>query len=170
MNYKRLYIQNALIFITVVTKNRKPILIDNIDYLREAFKLTKQKYLFDVIAIIVNKDHFHMIIKPDDINSYPKIIGCIKSTFTKISGIKYSCNKNRESDIWQRRYWEHTIINEDDLYKHIDYIHFNSMKHYNIAPKDWEFSSFHRFVKNGFYEVDWCNFEDKHKINDLIYE
>jgi len=170
MNYKRLYVQDSLVFITVVTKDRKPILIDNIDYLRDAFKLTKQKYLFDVIAIIVNKEHFHIIIKPDDINSYPKIIGCIKSTFTKISGIKYSCNKNRESDIWQRRYWEHTIINEDDLYKHIDYIHFNSMKHYNIAPKNWEFSSFHRFVENGYYEIDWCNVEDKHKINELYLE
>lgn len=170
MNYKRLYIQNALIFITVVTKDRKPILIDNIDYLREAFKLSKQKYLFDIVAIIINKDHFHAIIKPDDIKLYPKIIGCIKSTFTKLSGIKYSCNRNRESDIWQRRYWEHTIINEDDLYKHIDYIHYNSVKHYNIAPKNWGFSSFHRFVKNGYYEIDWCNFEDIHRINELDLE
>ena len=170
MNYKRLFIQNALVFITVVTKNRNPILIDNIDCLREAFNISKQKYLFDIIAIIINEDHFHMIIKPNDINSYPKIVGCIKSSFTKISGIEYSYNKNRESDIWQRRYWEHTIINEDDLYKHIDYIHYNSMKHYDIAPKDWKYSSFKKFVHNGFYEIDWCNFEDKYKIKELNIE
>ena len=135
-----------------------------------AFKLTKQKYSFDIIAIIVNKDHFHAIIKPQDINSYPKIIGNIKSTFTKISGIKYTKNNNRESDIWQRRYWEHTITTEEDLYKHIDYIHYNSVKHYGIAPKDWKLSSFNKFVKSGVYEKDWCNFDDKYNIKNLSLE
>ena len=170
MNYKRLFIQNSLLFITVVTKCRKNILTDNIQYLREAFNITKQKYPFDIVAIVVNKDHFHMIINPKDIETYPKIIGTIKSTFTKISKIKYSKNNNRESDVWQRRYWEHTIINEKDLLKHIDYIHYNSMKHYGIAPKDWEYSSFKKFVKNGYYDVNWCNFEDKHQINCLELE
>ncbi len=111
-----------------------------------------------------------MIIKPDDIKSYPKIIGNIKSSFTKISGTKYSKNNNGEADIWQRRYWEHTIIDEEDLYRHLDYIHYNSVKHYGIAPKDWKFSSFNKFVKNGVYENDWCNFEDKHKINSMNLE
>ena len=135
-----------------------------------AFRITKQKYLFDIIAIIINKDHFHMIIKPEEINSYPKIVGTIKSSFTKISGIKYSTNNNRESDVWQRRYWEHTIISEKDLYRHIDYIHYNSVKHYGIAPKDWQFSSFYKFVKNGVYKQDWCNFEDKYNIKILYLE
>ena len=170
MNYKRLYVPNSMIFFTVVTNNRKKILLDNIEYLRQSFKTTKEKYKFDIVAIIVNPDHFHMIIKPDEINEYPKILGSIKSNFTKISGIKHSINNNRESDIWQRRYWEHTIINEEDLYKHIDYIHYNSMKHYNIPPKDWEFSSFRKFVENKYYENDWCNFEDKYKINEMDIE
>jgi len=170
MNYKRLFIPSSSIFITVITKNRKPILIENIEHLKTAFKLTKQKYSFDIIAIIVNKDHFHMIIKPEDINLYPKIIGNIKSTFTKISEIKYSKNDSRESDIWQRRYWEHTITEEEDLYRHIDYIHYNSVKHYGIAPKDWKFSSFNKFVKIGVYEKDWCNFQDKYNINGLNLE
>ena len=170
MNYKRLFVPNSLIFITVVTKNRKQILVDNIEHLKMAFRSTKQKYMFDIIAIIINKDHFHMIIKPEDINLYPKIIGNIKSTFTKISGINHLTNNNRESNIWQRRYWEHTIITEEDLYRHIDYIHYNSVKHYGIAPKDWQFSSFYKFVKNGVYEKDWCNFEDKHNIKNLNLE
>ena len=59
--------------------------------------------------------------------------------------------------------------NEEDLDKHIDYIHYNSMKHYGIAPKNWEFSSFHRFVENGYYGEDWCNFEDKNKIKQIVY-
>lgn len=170
MNYKRLFIPNSLIFVTVVTKYRKPILIENIEYLKESFNLAKQKFSFDIIAIIVNKDHFHMIIKPDDINSYPKIIGSIKRLFTKISGIKYSKNNNNESDIWQRRYWEHTIIDEEDLNKYLDYIHYNSVKHYGIMPKDWQFSSFKNFVKLGVYENSWCNFDDKYKINNMDLE
>lgn len=170
MNYKRLFIPNSLIFITVVTKNRKQFLIENIKYLKEAFRLTKQKFPFCILAIIINKDHFHMIIKLEDIKLYPKIIGSIKSIFTKNAGIKYSKNKNREADIWQRRYWEHTIIDEEDLNKHLDYIHYNSVKHYKIAPKDWKYSSFNIFVKNGYYEKDWCNFEDKYKINNLSLE
>ena len=128
MNYKRLFIPNSLIFITVVTNNRKNILTENIQYLRKAFEITKTKYEFEIIAIIVNKDHFHMIIKPDNINIYPKITGHIKSTFTKISKLNHSLNNKRESNIWQRRYWEHTIADEKDLNKHLDYIHYNSMK------------------------------------------
>jgi len=170
MNYKRLFISNSLIFITVVTKNRKPILIQNIKFLREAFKCAKQKYSFEIIAIIINNDHFHMIIKPEDVKLYPKIVGCIKSTFTKISGIEHLQNNSRESDIWQRRYWEHTIMSENDLYKHIDYIHYNSMKHYNIAPKNWKYSSFDKFVKEGYYEKDWCNFNDENNINEMELE
>ena len=170
MNYKRLFIPDTLLFITVVTKGRKNILISNIQFLKEAFSKTKQKYSFEIIAIVVNQDHFHMIIKPENINEYPKIIGTIKRTFTKISNIQYSLNKNGESDIWQRRYWEHTIMSEEDLYRHIDYIHYNSIKHYNIAPRDWRFSSFNKFVKNGYYDINWCNLGDKYRINDLHLE
>ena len=170
MNYKRLYIPNSLVFITVVTKDRKNILIENINHLKNAFKITKEKFPFDIIAITINHDHFHMIIKPENIEIYPQIIGYIKSTFTKISGLKHSTNKNRESSIWQRRYWEHTITDEEDLYKHIDYIHYNSMKHYQITPKDWVYSSFKQFVENNYYDLNWCNFEDKYKIKDLNLE
>ena len=170
MNYKRLFIPNALVFLTVVTKNRQNILIENIDYLRKSFVITKQKYNFKIIAIIINKDHFHMIIKPEIIEDYPKIIGSIKSNFTKISNLEYSVNKNRESSIWQRRFWEHTIINEEDLYKHIDYIHYNSVKHYNISPKDWKYSSFNKFVKNKYYDESWCNFDDKYNIKNMNIE
>ena len=75
-----------------------------------------------------------------------------------------------EKDIWQRRYWEHTIVDKQDLYKHNDYIHFNPMKHYKIFPKDWPHSSFKKYVQSGYYEINWCNFDDKYKINKLDYE
>ena len=170
MNYKRLYIPNALIFITVVTKDRKKILITNIEALRKSFKIAKEKYPFDIIAIIINPDHFHMIIKPQSIAAYPKIIGLIKSNFTKLADIDYSLNQRCDADIWQKRYWGHTIIGEEDLSRHIDYIHYNSMKHNNIPPKDWEYSSFRTFVKQGYYDENWCNFGDKNRINNMNLE
>ena len=170
MNYQRLFVPNSLVFISVVTKYRKKILIDKIDSLRQSFRNAKQKYAFDIIAIIVNPDHFHMIIQPKDIQTYPGIIGYIKLTFTKISGIDYRVNDKREANVWQRRYWEHTIQTEEDLYKHIDYIHYNSMKHYHIAPQNWPYSSFKKFVNNGYYEATWCNEKDEHQIIDMELE
>ena len=171
MDYKRIFIENSLVFITVVTKDRKNILIDNISFLRKAFKLAKEKYTFEIIAIIINPNHFHMIIKPNNTGEYPKIIGFIKSSFTKLSKIKHTLNINtREANIWQRRYWEHTIINENDLHRHLDYIHFNSMKHYSIPPKEWKYSTFKKYVNKGIYELDWCNFDNKYGINEMNLE
>ena len=170
MNYKRLFLPNSLIFITVVTHHRKPLLTTHITTLRQAFKIAQKKYPFTILAIIVNPDHFHLIIKPIDIHTYPKILGMIKSFITKLSGLGYTLNKNRESSVWQRRYWEHIIRNEEDLYKHIDYIHYNSIKHADISPKDWPYSSFQRFVQKGWYDLNWCNKTDKYHIKQLNME
>jgi len=178
MNYKRLFIPNSIVFLTFITSKRRNILIDNIKLLRNAFKIAMSKYTFDIIAINVLKNHVHMLIKPKDINTYPLIIKTIKSEFSKSIDINkiqnYAPSKSRikkdEKDIWQRRYWEHSIISEEDLYKHIDYIHYNSFKHYAIAPKEWQYSTFMKFVKNDYYELNWCNFENKYKIDELNYE
>lgn len=170
MDYKRLFIPNSLLFITVVTKYRRPILIENIAFLRQAFRDAKILSPFQIVAIVVNQDHFHMIIHPADIKTYPKIIANIKRFFTKLSPVPYRLNNQGEANIWQRRFWEHTIQNKEDLYKHIDYIHYNPMKHYGIAPKDWAYSSFHQFVKRGYYETDWCNAGDIHAIAKMDLE
>ena len=62
-----------------------------------------------------------------------------------------------ERGIWQRRYWEHAIRDEADLNRHVDYIHFNPVKHgYVSAPKDWPYSSFRRAVQLGLYPADWA--------------
>ena len=178
MNYRRLFIPNSIVFITVVTFERQEILIQNIDLLRYAIKQTKQKYKFDIVAICVLKNHIHMLFKTNNIKEYPDIIKNIKRNFSidfDISQIPdyYESDSRKskgEKSIWQRRYFEHTIINEEDLNKHIDYIHYNPMKHYNIAPKDCQYSSFNKFVEDGYYEKDWCNFENKYDINKLDYE
>ena len=177
-NYKRYYknLSNP-VFITFVTYNRREILIQNINVLRNSFKYAKHKYDFEIIAISVLKEHCHMIISASNLNDIPQIIRTIKFNFSINISEEFICKnlsdtakKRGEKGIWQRRYYDHIIRNEEDLYKHIDYIHYNSMKHYQIAPKDWKFSSFDKFVQSGFYEQDWCNFEDKYKINNLNLE
>ena len=178
MNYKRLFVSNSIVFITFVTGKRREILQSNIGILRQSFIEAKNKYGFKIIAICVLKNHVHMLIKPANIDEYPLIIKEIKIYFSKnidITTIKdYSLSKSQiqkgERDIWQRRYWEHTIVDKQDLCKHIDYIHFNPMKHYKIFPKDWPHSSFKKYVQSGYYEINWCNFDDKYKINKLDYE
>lgn len=100
MNYKRLFLENTYIFITIVTNKRQKILINNINLLRKSFCECKKQYNFDIFSIVILPDHIHMIIKPENINEYPKIIGRIKQYFTKNSGIEYQTNKNRESTIW----------------------------------------------------------------------
>lgn len=171
MNYKRLFIENTYVFITLVTYKRKKILIKNIEVLRKSFEECKKKFDFDIFYIVIIPDHIRMIIKPKNINDYPKIIGQIKSHFTKNVNIEYEMNNNREATIWQRRHWEHTIRDEEDLYKHLDYIHYNPIKHgYVKSVKEWKYSSFNKFVKLKLYEQDWCNVEDKYGISNMDLE
>lgn len=164
---------------TLVTSKRRDILLDNIKILEYAFKKSIDLYNYELYAVCILPDHLHMIIKPHSIKDYPNIVKLIKTTFSKkIDRMKlpnYSLSKSniakQEFDVWQRRYFEHTIVSEKDLYKHTDYIHYNPVKHkYTASVKDWEASSFHRFVEMGFYEQNWCNFEDKYNINNFDLE
>lgn len=177
-NYKRYYTENySYIFITIVTFNRQNILFDNINILRSAFNQAKSKYSFEIIAICIMNNHLHMIIKEDELKNYSKIISSIKKYFSYNFNAKpdkmvlpQSMQKRKEAGVWQRRFYDHIIRNEEDLYKHIDYIHYNCYKHYGIVPKDWQYSTFSKFVKNGLYDENWCNYDDKYNILNLEIE
>ena len=174
-NYKRFYNNSfQYVFFTIVTYNRLPILINNIELIRKSFKYVSTKYPFEIYAISILKDHIHLILKLENNKNYSEIIRLIKYYFSihinKQFNPSESKIKKREKGIWQRRYWEHTIRNNNDLNKHLDYIHYNSYKHYNITPQNWKYSSFNKFVKLGLYESNWCNFGDKNNITDLNFE
>ena len=80
-------------------------------------------------------------------------------------------NSKREKGIWQRRFYDHIIRTEEDFNRHLDYIHYNPVKHGLVkASKNWKYSSFNKYVKNGQYEENWCNLEDKYNINILELE
>ena len=172
-NYRRYYIENSCVFITIVTYNRQPLLIDNINLLRQSIK--ESQYKFNIIAGVVLPEHLHIIIKPENIKDLPKIIFSIKYRFSRnIGGIgipPYKLKRKGERKIWQSRYYDHIIRDENDFYRHLDYIHYNPIKH-EFATKaiDYPYSSFEKFVGLGYYNEDWCNFEDKNNISKLNYE
>ena len=174
-NYRRFYNPNyQYIFITMVTYNRTPLLLNNIEILRSSFKFSMQRYNYEIYACCILKDHIHLILKLENNKNYSEIIRLTKYHFSR--NIKQSTQpsasklQKREKGIWQRRYWEHTIRNENDMNIHLDYIHYNPYKHYKILPKNWEFSSFNKFVKLGFYERSWYNDKDFNNIKNLDFE
>lgn len=168
MNYKRVFVENSLVHIVLVAYHRKKIFINNIELLRKALLNARKFFKFEIIAICVLPDHIHMILKPQNIYEYPKIVTSIKYYFSKNYDVgggtpTYGYNNKREKGIWQRRFYEHTILDEEDLNKHIDYIHYNSYKHLGIAPKNWSFSSFSKYAEEGYYKQNWL-------VDDKIFE
>jgi len=137
----------------MVTQNRIPILIDNIELLRDSFKRSKKKYNYKINAIVILPEHIHMIITPKNPKDYSKIVSHIKRSFSY--GIdKEIKNKaklnlsqsgyNRQlSGIWQKRFYEHTIRDEKDFQEIMEYIYINPLKHNLVINiDDWKYSSF----------------------------
>ena len=166
-NYKRAY-GGSTYFFTVVTHKRRPFLCDAMSraMLREAINETRTRWPFAVDAWVLLPDHLHCIwTLPDGDVEYSTRWGRIKSGFSKrINSLgvmpdsqrSASRQKRRESAYWQRRFWEHEIKSQRDYNAHMDYIHFNPVKHgYVKSPRDWEYSSFHRLVKEGVYDINW---------------
>jgi putative transposase len=152
-NYKRIYLQNYSYYLTVVTENRRPILIDNIELLRDSFRRSKKRYDYVIDAIVILPDHMHMIITPKNPKDYSKIIALIKRSFTygldmktkEESKFNLSASNYRRnlSGVWQKRFYEHTIRDEKDYAKTLDYIYTNPIKHGLVDNiKDWKYSSF----------------------------
>ena len=161
-DYRRNFIRGATYFFTVNLANRQSkLLTDNIALLREAFRDTRLRHLFDMQAIVILPEHLHTTwTLPDSDADYATRWRLIKSHFSrhlpKIESISTSRSNKAERGIWQRRYWEHTIRNEMDFERHVNYIHINPVKH-GLAAKvaDWPHSPFHRYVKDGILPLDW---------------
>ncbi len=157
-NYRRMYIQNYSYFLTVVTQGREPILIDNIDLLRESFRRSKRRYDYKIDAIVILPDHFHMIITPKSSREYSQIISFIKRSFVYglDGGSKERFKANltasqyhrAHSGVWQRRFYEHTVRDEKELYRYMEYIENNPIKHGLVQKRgDWQYSSFYKIQK-----------------------
>ncbi len=147
-------------------KRRKILVIpQSRQILRAVINEVRQLQPFTICGWVLLPDHIHCIwTLPENDCNYSKRWGMIKAGFSKRAKNLFHRNewmtdskrKYREATTWQRRFWEHMIRDEDDFRKHMDYLHFNPVKHGLVKRvKDWPYSTFHRFVKNGFYPPDW---------------
>ncbi|WMW81916.1 transposase [Undibacterium cyanobacteriorum] len=162
MKYRRVKQKGGTYFFTLVLADRSSrLLLTNIEYLREAIRKAKEKHPFDILAIVILPDHLHTIWQlPEGDSDYAMRWSLIKASFTRSiprgETISQSRSKKRERGIWQRRYWEHLIVDEIDLENHMNYIHFNPVKHGHVLrASDWPFSSIHREISRGNILPDW---------------
>src|SRR5713101_2732152 len=162
--YRRAYVEGGVFFFTVTLANRSSdILVRHIDIdrPRRTYMSVQERYPFQTIAICVLPDHLHAVWSlPQDDADFSLRWSLIKSGFSRgLPGdMQRSSSKiaRRERGIWQRRYWEHAIRDDADLERHVDYIHFNPVKHGHVSQVcDWPHSSFHRYVERGLLAADW---------------
>jgi putative transposase len=121
---------------------------------------------FTLDAIVLLPDHIHMLLTlPAGDTDYSSRIGQIKKRFTRAflatggqEGVSTSSRRRQRCrGVWEKRFWEHTIADRRDFMMHLDYIHINPVKHGLVQwPADWPWSSFHRYLKEGWYEPNWC--------------
>ena len=164
-NYRRDYTRGGVYFFTVVLQDRRnDWLVRYIDEFRSAWRETALRYPWETIAVVVLPEHFHCVMKlPDDDFDYSRRLQLLKSVFSRklpadCCAPNPSQARKREIGIWQRRFWEHTIRDENDLQNHFDNIHFNPVKHgYVEALDEWQWSSFHHYVEMGVYPKSQVN-------------
>jgi putative transposase len=125
-----------------------------------AFRRTRRERPFSVEAIVVLPDHLHAILTlPDGDADYSGRWRRIKALFSRHmarSGAQLKPNRKGEYALWQRRFWEHTVRDDDDFERHVDYIHFNPVHHGLVSRVcDWPYSSFHAYLRRGVLPVDW---------------
>jgi putative transposase len=162
MHYRRIVIEGACYFFTLTLENRKSnLLTRKIIELRASFRIAMECYPFVINGIVILPDHMHimMTLPPHDSN-YSQRLGFIKSNFSRqikmFEPISHSKTVKRERGIWQRRFWEHTIRDAKDYDRHLDYIHYNPVKHGLVQkPSEWEYSSIHRYIKMGVLSKNW---------------
>jgi putative transposase len=161
-DYRRNHVPGGTFFFTVnLLDRRSRLLVERIDALRETVRAVRARRAFHIDAWVVLPDHMHCIwTLPEGDVDYPSRWKAIKIHFAKslpkterLSPVRAA---KGERGIWQRRYWEHTIRDEADYSRHVDYVHYNPVKHGHAARVcDWPYSSFHRLVAAGMYPVDW---------------
>ena len=166
-NYRRVKIKGGTYFLTLVTYDRRKLFYSPgvRQLLLDAINHVGKYHPFIVVAYCILPDHLHFLWQmPEDDDNYSLRIAEIKKRFSKCFMDTHgqtkqsnpSQRKRGETGLWQRRFWEHYIRNEEDLHRHIDYIHYNPVKHGLVERvRDWTSSSFFDYVQTGNYETNW---------------
>jgi putative transposase len=165
-DYRRVFVAGGTYFFTVNLADRgSRRLTDHIDRLRTAFRYARERHPFALGAIVVLPDHLHAIwTLPEGDADFPLRWRLVKTVFSAGVSRSEAVSRSRagkgERGIWQRRYWEHAVRDQTDFNRHVDYIHYNPVKHGHAARiKDWPYSSYHRMVRLGRYPEDWSGEE-----------
>ena len=163
-NYRRVRVPGGTFFFTVnLLRRDRSLLVDHIAELRAAFRIARASRPFGIIAMVVLPEHLHCIwrLPPADAENAARW-SRIKSEFSRRlprdEGERCPASRvtRRERGVWQRRYWERVLRDERDLAAHVDYIHFNPVKHGLVARAgDWPHSTFHRYVRGGLLDANW---------------
>lgn len=160
-NYLRTWQPGGTFFLTLALADRNSALLtQHIDLLRAALRQALRARPFSVEAMVVLPEHLHLLCTlPSDDADYATRVAHLKASFSRNlpDGGPPARRSRRERGVWQRRFWEHTIRDEGDFRNHIDYIHYNPVKHGHVDQvRDWPWSSFHRYVARGLLAQDWA--------------
>jgi putative transposase len=162
-DYRRAWHPGGTYFFTVnlLQRHGSNLLVRYIEWLRASVQAVRHLHPFHIHGWVVLPDHLHCVIElPDGDADYATRWRLIKSGFSKKlpnterrSPVRIA---RRERGIWQRRYWEHLVRDEADFQAHMDYVHFNPVKHGLVRKvANWPHSTFHRLVEQGIYPLDW---------------
>ena len=162
-DYRRFRVPGGTYFFTInLLERRSDLLIRNVHALRDAVRRTRAERPFRIDAWVVLPEHMHCIITlPLGDDDFSNRIKAMKIRFVR--GLPPTERRSpvsaarRERGVWQRRFWEHAIRDDSDYRRHMDYVHYNPVKHgYVSSVGQWRYSSFHRWVDAGIYPADWA--------------
>jgi len=162
VSYRRNHVAGGTYFFTVNLRDRRQtLLVEHVDAFREVVRSVRRETPFVIDAMVILPDHWHAVwTLPDGDAAYARRMRLIKSRFTRkllAADITLAKDGRGDYDLWQKRYWEHTIRDDLDFEAHVNYVHINPVKHgYVKRAVDWLYSTLHRYVRNGLLPADWA--------------
>ena len=156
MGLRRYYEPGATVFITQVVRNRQPVFWHRtyLDLLRTTLRRVRELHPFTMEGYVFLPEHFHILIRPTGESNFSQIMHSLKPNFTNAYKQVIKCDGSLR--FWQRRFWDHLVRDERDFWNHLDYIHYNPVKHGLVCkPEDWKDSSFLVWKARGLYEDEW---------------
>jgi putative transposase len=153
---RRVDAPGAFVFITQVVHDRRPAFADPAmaELLRTTVRAVRGIHPFAMFAYVFLPDHFHLLIRPLEDSTTSAIMHSLKLNFLR--NWRSMPGVDPPGRFWQKRYWDHVIRDESDHQRHLDYIHYNPVKHGLASrPEDWPHSSFSEWVARGRYEAGW---------------
>ena len=171
-DFRRYYIPNALVFITSVTRDRIPYLEpeSNVRLFLDTLRRVQEMRPFRLLAYVIMPDHFHWLMRAEnEKGDFSGILHSVKRNFT--FNFKKAYAIDAHVSLWQDRFWDHVIRDDRDLGNHMDYIHWNPVKHgYVQKPEDWSHSTYLHWVERGYYELGWGRMREPPSVVGMSFE